>query len=146
MALHWRRVVPAVVLGAAVAFAALAWSRGEGASAERTPALQTGAFRGLAWPTQGRVELRRGDDGRARLTFAGFSTHAAPELYVYVVPGAAAGGDIRGGVRIGRLRAIVGDQSYDVRPAAVPPGRAGVVVWCDLCHKPWGVATLAPLA
>jgi hypothetical protein len=145
MVRHWRRALPAAVLAVALAVGALAWSRGEDASgAERGPALQTGAFRGLAWPASGRAELRRSEDGRARLTFTGFATPGAPELYVYVVPGAAAGGDIRGGVRIGRLRAVFGNQVYDVRPAAVPPGRASIVVWCDLCHKPWGMAALAP--
>ena len=142
-----RRALVAAVLAAALAAVALAWSQGDDASgAESGPALQTGAFRGLAWPTSGRAELRRVEDERARLTFANFATHGAPELYVYVVPGAASGGDIRGGVRIGRLRAVFGDQVYDVRPAALPPGRAAIVIWCDLCHKPWGMAALGPPA
>jgi Electron transfer DM13 len=137
-----RRAVPVAVAVSVVAFGLLAWALASGgAGARAAPLHARGSFQRLAQPTRGHVRLVLDGDRRV-LTFARFHTQAAPELFVYLVPGSARGGAIAGGVRLGRLKAVDGPQRYAV-PASVPSdGALTVVVWCALCRKPWGAARL----
>jgi hypothetical protein len=137
-----RRALAVAGAVAVVAAGVLAWALVDGgAEASATPIRAGGAFRRLAEPTWGNARLVLDGDHRV-LTFSGFHTNAAPELFVYLVPGVARGGAIDGGTKLGRLKAVDGAQRY-----AVPDGLADTlpvtaVVWCALCSKPWGAATL----
>ena len=78
-------------------------------------------------------------DGKRKLTFApSFWTRAAPDLYVYLVPGTGRGGEINGGFRLARLDAVDGPQQYTIpKNVEVEPPFA-VVIWCDLCEQGLG--------
>lgn len=139
-----RRPAAAVIAAAGIAIAlSLAWSRD--APADETPGiLAGGSFTRLAWPTSGRAELSRDASGRLTLALSNFSTHPAPDLDVYLVPGRVAGGDVEGGTKVGRLARVSGDWRYAVPAGFERSGTTTVVIWCAACTSPFGAATLSP--
>ena len=118
---------------------ALAWTQFGGAEAA-TPYRASAKFGRLAQITSGRASIVVAD-GKRKLTFApSFWTRAAPDLYVYLVPGTGRGGEINGGFRLARLDAVDGPQQYTIpKNVEVEPPFA-VVIWCDLCEQAWGHA------
>jgi hypothetical protein len=137
-----RRAVLVACAAVIVAAGGLVWAlRDGGAEASAAPVRATGSFQRLAQPTEGSARIVL-DGNRRVLTFAGFHTQAAPELFVYLVTGKVSGGQISGGIRLGRLKAVDGRQTYRV-PDSVPARTPlTAIVWCALCRKPWGAAQL----
>ena len=138
-----------LVLLAAVGLVTVAAVRpfDEARSAGPAGTVARGQFERLMWPTVGAARAVRDTDGDVTLVFRGFRTHAAPELYVYLVPGGReAGGDIAGGTKLGRLERVSGDQRYAVPSSFALDRTASVVIWCAGCAQPWGRAVLRPTA
>lgn len=128
---------------AAIGGAAVVLGRGDDSGAAPRPGLvASGAFESMRWPTTGRARLVRAADGRLTLALAGFSTHPAPEVDVYLVPGGAPGGDIAGGIKLGRLARYTGESRYAVPTSFEPRAGTAVVVWCTACSVPHGKAAL----
>lgn len=125
---------------AAVTFAFVQLTDGEG-EAQAAPLEATAGFSRLAQPTSGRATLVLRGDVR-RLTFPAFRTKAAPDLYVYLVPGKGRGGDIAGGTRLARLKAVWGPQHYRIPQSVDVKMPVAVVIWCALCASAWGHAQL----
>jgi hypothetical protein len=143
--LLWSVALAAVVAVGAAAVAVVARS-GESPTRGPAGAVAAGRFQSLAWPTEGSAALVRAANGEVRLVFHRFSTHGAPELYVYVVPGRAPGGDVTGGTRLGRLRSAQSTQSWDVPASVDLGGPLAVVAFCEPCQSPHGIARLQPAA
>ena len=131
----------------AVTASVLALAAGSGASpaADLPGVAASGSFRSLAWPTSGSATVVTGADGRVALELANLRTHAAPELWVYLVPFQAPGGGVAGGWKLGRLSRVTGASTYALPVEAASLRYATVVVWCELCRKPWGAAALRPV-
>ena len=137
-----RFALPALLVAAVLAAAAVALA-GRETRPSAPVTLARGTFDGVTQQTTGTATLVALPDGRRKLRFEGFSTRAAPDLFVYLVPGAS-GGEIEGGTRIDRLESVSGAQEY-VLPAAAPGGEhATVVIWCDWCDRPFAAAELTP--
>ena len=128
----------------AVTAAVLAIASGTGAAPATGAAgvLATGSFRSLAWPTSGTATMVTRADGRVVLVLKNLRTHAAPELWLYLVPFGAPGGGVAGGWKLDRLRSVTGASTYELPASAANLRHATVVVWCSLCRKPWGAAAL----
>jgi hypothetical protein len=125
-----------------VAAATLALVRLDAAEeAQAAPVRESATFARLAQPTSGRATLVLRGDVR-RLTFPAFRTKAAPDLYVYLVPGKGRGGDIAGGIRLARLKAVWGPQQYRIPKSVNVEMPVAVVIWCALCEAAWGHAQL----
>jgi hypothetical protein len=137
-----RRLGAAALVGAlAVAVGWAALDRGETATA--TPENLQGSFASLTHRTIGRALLVRRADGARELRLTGFETRTAPDLFVYLIPRSAPGGEIAGGVKIASLRTPVGDSAYPV-PAGLELGDSPtVVIWCAKCRVAFGSALLA---
>jgi hypothetical protein len=127
--------VTATLLGVASGSGAAPAEGGQGIVA-------SGPFGSLAWPTSGTATIVTRADGRVVLELANLRTHAAPELWVYLVPFRAPGGGVAGGWKLDRLARVSGASTYALPAAAASLRNATVVVWCELCRKPWGAAAL----
>lgn len=130
---------------AVVAAGVLAWAAlGRGGASTEPAQDMSGAFTSLTHRTTGTAHLVHRADGSRQLRLTGFETRTAPDLFVYVIPRPAPGGEIAGGVKVDSLRTPVGDQAYTL-PADVELGdRPTVVIWCGKCRVAFGSALLAP--
>lgn len=89
--------------------------------------LTTGGLRGVDHRASGTVSVL--DVGGRRLVrFAGVDIEGTPDPHVYLVPGH--GTSIRGGTRLGTLKADKGSYSYDVPAGFDIGGDFTVMVWC----------------
>lgn len=151
--LVWRRVPglrPAAVAGV-VAFAGVGAWLGYTSTVDTVvdetvaggPAALEGSFQGLAHPTTGTARVVEQPDGSRVLTLTGFETDPGPDLYVYLVPGAASGESVDGGTRLGRLKGNIGDQQYALPAGLDLDARATAVVWCRAFSVSFGAATLS---
>lgn len=129
-------------VAAAAAGLVIAGGRGAAAGAEPTGVVASGTFTSMAWPTTGTAAIVRRADGSVALELTNLRTHAAPELWVYLVPFRAPGGGVAGGWKIERLRSVTGAGTYTLPAKAASVANPTVVVWCSLCKKPWGAASL----
>ncbi len=101
-----------------------------------------GPFESRTHPTTGTARVIEQADGSRVLALVDFRTDAGPDLFVYVVPGAAEGNDVDGATRLGALKGNVGNQQYAL-PAKLKLGRlATVVVWCRAFSSSFGAAKL----
>jgi hypothetical protein len=151
--LAWRRAPalrPAAVVAVAT-FVAVGGYLGYTSTVDTTvnevvasgPVSLEGSFASLAHPTEGTARVVEEADGSRVLTLTGFRTDPGPDLYVYVVPGAAPDGDVDGGTQLARLKGNVGSQQYAL-PAELRLGDAAtVVVWCRAFSVAFGAAALA---
>ena len=89
----------------------------------------------------GRASVVASADGSLRIRFDEFSVRNGPDLFVYITRDP--GGDIAGGVELGKLKATDGSFEY-VLPDGTDPGAIGsVVIWCKqfavlFAHAPVG--------
>jgi Electron transfer DM13 len=123
----------------------LAWAAlGRGDAAAEPEQDMSGTFASLTHRTTGTAHLVHRADGTRELRLTGFETRTAPDLFVYVIPRPAPGGEIGGGTKIDSLRTPVGDQTY-VLPASLELGKnPTVVIWCAKCSVAFGSALLVP--
>jgi hypothetical protein len=132
----------ALVAGLAVAGGWAALDRGDAASGPAQD--MSGSFASLTHRTTGTAHLVHRADGTRELRLAGFETRPAPDLFVYVIPRRAPGGEIAGGVKVDSLRTPLGDQTYPL-PADLELGDSPtVVIWCAKCSVAFGSAVLTP--
>lgn len=137
-----RLLLAGAVLLLAAAGAWGAFARGDTAAAAG-PDLR-GSFESLTQRTTGTARLVHRPDGRRVLKLAGFSTRAAPDLFVHLVPRPSPSGEIGGGMRLDSLYPISGDSTYEVPASFDASNRPTVVIWCAACHVAFGAAVLAP--
>jgi hypothetical protein len=145
------RFVVALLAAAALAGLAAGLVLSQGGSSERALAaghpgvIARGHFTSLEWPTKGTAKIVRTADGRLKLLFGkGFSTQEAPELNLYM---ATYVGGKHGSVwkKLAPLQRFGGAQQYDLPVATADNLHLSVMVFCETCRKPWGVARLAPI-
>ena len=128
MALRLAAVVAVLAVAAGVS---VAFVRSSGTDARPVPALR-GQFRPVTYATSGVATIRDGE-----LVLSHFRTFSSPELYVQFV-----GPEHGHSTTIAPLKSAAGYQRYslpsglDLRPGSE------IVVWCKLCHIPWGYARL----
>jgi hypothetical protein len=104
-----------------------------------------GHFTSLEWPTKGRATIVRTADGHLVLEFGkGFSTQEAPELNLYLATWV---GGKHGSMwkKLTALQRYSGTQRYDLPVSVSKNLHIAVMVFCETCRKPWGVARLAPI-
>ena len=82
-----------------------------------------GSFESRAHTTTGTARVIEQADGSRVLALVDFRTDAGPDLFVYVVPRAAAGNDVDGGTRLGALKGNVGNQQSPYRRISSSPTR-----------------------
>jgi hypothetical protein len=86
-------------------------------------------------------------DGRQRFVrLTDFTTSNGPDVHVYLTAGVTADGPEAAFdddfVELGALKGNLGDQNYEVPPAADGRYRT-VVIWCDRFNAVFGAADLA---
>lgn len=113
-----------------------------GPTADVPVALASGPFAARAHPGEGVATLVRTGGGTV-LTLTGFATDNGPDLFVYLVPAAAAADSVDGAVDLGRLKGNVGDQQYTVPDGVAAGAGWRVVVWCRAFSANFTEATLA---
>lgn len=137
-----RRVMlaAAVAVGTAAFVAGLLVARGgDAASAAGPPGVvAAGSFTSGAWGTHGRAAIVRRADGSLKLTFTGFQTQRAPELWVLLEPENGAG-DRR---QLAPLQHPWGSQEYDLPSELARHPLQRVIIFCAKCNKVWGSASL----
>jgi hypothetical protein len=107
----------------------------------------TGMFRRVTHNTQGTATLYENKDGSRELRLTGFKTEMGPALRVYLI----AAGDAKdnkavtkaGFIDLGKLKKLVGTQSYKV-PANIDLWKyRAVTIWCNKFKVNFGTAPLA---
>lgn len=137
-------VLAAAALVFATFLAVSATTRGDAAST-RPETVARGSFTGLVHPTVGSAKIVELGNGDRRLVMAGFETRAAPELFVYLVPGSSYGDRMGGAVQLGRLKYIEGGQTYDIPSSFHATESDTVIIWCGRCSNAFGRAQLRSL-
>jgi len=92
-------------------------------------AVSTGMFKGIGHRASGGARILRLPDGTAFVRLDDISIESGPDYVVHLVPGA----DKRrpdGGVELGRLKAVTGNQSYAIPAGTDLSGQLTVLVWC----------------
>jgi hypothetical protein len=137
-----RRALLVAVVAVVAAAGALTWALWSGAEASAEPVHAAGSFKRLAQPTSGQARLVLDGDRRVLAIGGDFRTKNAPGLVVYMVAGSAPDGVIDDGVLVGRLRRAIGASTYRV-PKSIPSSTPiTVIVFCTMCHEPWGAVEL----
>ena len=112
--------------------------------------LSAGEFEDAEHDTSGRASLLRLEDGRRVLRLEGFSTSDGPDVHVWLsaAPSGGRWGSYDDGahVRLGRLKATRGNQTYLVPDSASLAGMRSAVIWCDRFSVAFGSAPLPGLA
>jgi electron transfer DM13 len=122
--------------------AGLLLARGSGAEPGvkgRPGVLASGRFTSIEWPTSGKAMIVRRGDGSLKLELRNLQTQDAPELYLFIAPTNGTGGTRR---KIADLRAVTGNQEYDLPADVARDLHQAVMIWCGKCHKYWGAAHL----
>jgi len=155
MARHRRRWALAVgTLGAATAGFVLVWFQPQKlwidehvdeAPPAASATLASGTFVSLDHGTRGRVRILERADGTRVLRLEDLETSNGPDLYVYLSPNPADGGEGAfddDPLDLGRLEGNVGDQNHTL-PAGVDLSRyRSVVIWCDRFDSAFGAAAI----
>jgi hypothetical protein len=102
--------------------------------------VRTGSFRGLnGYNVQGSATLTQTNSG-AELAFGSdFLSQSGPGLYVYLSPQE---NNVAGGVRLGKLSANSGAQSYAIPSTVNPDDFSFVIIYCQPFSIPFGVCSL----
>src|SRR5262249_14837299 len=114
------------------------------------PPSYAGDFHTGAHETSGRAEIHELEDGKRVLRLAGLKTSNGPDLRVLLVAADDAqdsdGVKKAGYVEVGKLKANVGDQNYDVRAEADLSKLRAVTIWCNRFSVNFGTAPLRPVS
>ncbi|MBA3413167.1 MAG: DM13 domain-containing protein [Actinobacteria bacterium] len=137
-------LLAAATVALATLLAGLATTRGD-AAPSRPETVARGSFTGLVHSTVGSAKIVELGNGDRRLVMAGFETRAAPELFVYLVPGSSYGDRMGSAVKLGRLKYIEGGQAYDIPSSFQATGPSTVIIWCGRCSNAFGRAQLRSL-
>ena len=98
-------------------------------------ATRSGSFYNLDETGAGTAILTKSDTGKSILKFTGFKVTAGPDLVVYLVvtdPVAKAGvAVVGGGLNLGMLHSVNGDQSYAIPDGTDLSNYKSAIVWCN---------------
>jgi hypothetical protein len=122
--------------------AGLLLARGSGAEPGvkgRLGVLASGRFTTIEWPTSGKAMIVRRADGSLKLELRNLQTQEAPQLFLFIAPTNGTGGERR---KIADLRAVTGNQDYDLPADVAHNLHQAVIIWCGECNKAWGSAHL----
>jgi hypothetical protein len=135
-------VTALAVISLAGLAAGLLLARGSGAEPVvkgRTGVLASGRFTSIEWPTSGKAMIVRKADGSMKLELRNLQTQEAPELFLFIAPTNGSGGERR---KIADLRAVTGNQEYNLPADVARNLHQAVIIWCGACNKAWGSAHL----
>lgn len=120
-------------------------------TAQGGPSAQTlvsGAFHGVAHPTEGSATVYRLGDGSRILRFTSFKTWNGPDVHVYMVAADDAKDNESvkraGFIDLGTIKGNIGDQNYRLGPNVDLSKYRTVSVWCKRFSINFGAAALKP--
>src|SRR5580704_8276230 len=116
------------------------------ANVSSTQAIESGAFYGIAHPTQGTATIYRMGDDALMLRFTNFRTSNGPNVHVYLV----AADDARdaetvrraGFIDLGSIKGNIGDQNYALGSDVDLSKYRAVSIWCQRFSVNFGAAPL----
>jgi hypothetical protein len=116
------------------------------ANVSSTQAIESGAFYGIAHPTQGTATIYRMGDDALMLRFTNFRTSNGPNVHVYLV----AADDARdaetvrraGFIDLGSIKGNIGDQNYALGSDVDLSKYRTVSIWCQRFSVNFGAAPL----
>ena len=118
----------------------------KGGSPEQSVA--SGAFYGIAHPTEGTATIYRIGDGSRVLRFTNFKTSNGPDVRVYLVAADdakdSASVESAGFIDLGSIKGNIGDQNYTLGPEVDLSKYRAVSVWCKRFSVNFGAAPLMP--
>lgn len=114
-------------------------SGAESTAKGRSGVLASGRFSSIEWPTSGTARIVRKSDGSLKLQLRNLQTQEAPELFLFIAPTNGTGGERR---KIADLRAVTGNQEYNLPANVARNLHQAVIIWCGACNKAWGSAHL----
>jgi hypothetical protein len=135
-------VTALVLISMAGLAAGLLLARGSGAepvAKGRAGVLASGRFSSIEWPTSGTARIVRTSGGSLKLQLKNLQTQEAPELFLFIAPTNGTGGERR---KIADLRAVTGNQEYNLPANVARNLHQAVIIWCGACNKAWGSAHL----
>jgi Electron transfer DM13 len=118
------------------------------ANASSTQAIASGAFYGIAHPTEGTATIYRMGDGALMLRFTNFRTSNGPNVHVYLVAAddAKDSETVRhaGFIDLGSIKGNLGDQNYALGSDVDLSKYRAVSIWCQRFSVNFGAAPLRP--
>lgn len=115
-------------------------------NASSIQAIESGAFYGIAHPTEGTATIYRMGDGALMLRFTNFRTSNGPNVHVYLV----AAGDAKdaetvrraGFIDLGPIKGNTGEQNYALGSDLDLSKYRAVSIWCQRFSVNFGAASL----
>jgi Electron transfer DM13 len=111
-------------------------------------AIESGAFYGIAHPTEGTATIYRTGDGALMLRFTDFRTSNGPNVHVYLVAADDAKDSetvqAAGFIDLGPIKGNVGDQNYALGSDVDLSKYRAVSIWCQRFSVNFGAAPLRP--
>jgi hypothetical protein len=118
------------------------------ANVSSTQAIESGAFYGIAHPTQGTATIYRMGDDALMLRFTNFRTSNGPNVHVYLVAAddAKDSETVRhaGFIDLGSIKGNLGDQNYALGSDVDLSKYRAVSIWCQRFSVNFGAAPLRP--
>lgn len=114
----------------------------------KAQAVESGAFYGIAHPTEGTATIYRLGDSTLMLRFTNFKTTNGPNVHVYLV--AANDAKDNASVRraniidLGPIKGNIGDQNYTLGADVDLSKYRAVSIWCKRFNLNFGAAPLRP--
>jgi hypothetical protein len=117
-------------------------------SGSKAQAIESGAFYGIAHPTQGTATIYRLGDSTLMLRFTNFTTTNGPNVHVYLVAADDAK-DSKSVLRadiidLGPIKGNIGDQNYALGSDLDLSKYRAVSIWCKRFSLNFGAASLRP--
>ena len=117
-------------------------------SGSKAQAVESGAFYGIAHPTQGTATIYRLEDSTLMLRFTNFTTTNGPDVHVYLVAADDAK-DSKSVLRadiidLGLIKGNIGDQNYALGSDVDLSKYRAVSIWCKRFRVNFGAASLKP--
>lgn len=117
-------------------------------SGSKAQAVESGAFYGIAHPTEGKATIYRLEDNTLMLRFTNFKTTNGPNVHVYLVAIDDAK-DSRSVLRaeiidLGPIKGNIGDQNYALGSDVDLSKYRAVSIWCKRFSLNFGAASLTP--
>ena len=118
------------------------------ASGSKAQAIESGAFYGIAHPTEGTATIYRLGDNTLVLRFTDFKTANGPNVHVYLVAGddAKDSESVRRAsiIDLGPIKGNIGDQNYGLAADVDLSKYRAVSIWCKRFSLNFGAASLRP--
>lgn len=114
----------------------------------KAQAVESGAFYGIAHPTEGTATIYRLGDSTLMLRFTNFKTTNGPNVHVYLV----AADDLKDAksvlradiIDLGPIKGNIGDQNYALGSDVDLSKYHAVSIWCKRFSLNFGAASLKP--